>query len=336
MTARIEGVVMFTLVRFTHRIMLTIVSNSELCLFSVCVMGIMSPLNRTHMPWATNTLKETSTLARKMAVLLVSQCLIDFAVAEQTVTPNPSHNQLLPVIILTRLTCLLIIAVVVSHFFQDHTYLERSMTLLLYMYTDSSEALIDMLGIGLAGSAVAVLMYIATHFLSALNKNKLVQYFSRAFNMISINVVLNTINSDSYSTNIYSQVSLMLVVLFVIDCLRSKISIFDESRDYALWRSAQATFEGYQKFGVDPVISLVVGAALLGAKSSVPSFQHNHSMGTLVELAALVLVNMVLDVVTNMINGATTPDRIVVLFMYVISIHFITTLVVHWLGSLSS
>lgn len=210
------------------------------------------------------------------------------------------------------------------------------MTLLLYMYTDSSEALINMLGIGLAGSAVAILMYIATHALSTINKNKLVQYFSRAFNMISINVVLNTINSASYSTNINAQVSLMVVVLFVIDCLRSKVSMFDESRDYALWRSAQAAFEGYKRLGVDPIISLVVSVTLLGAKSTMPPIHHNKAIGTLVELAALVLVNMVLDVVTSMVDDATTPDRIVVLFMYVISIHFVTNLMMHWLGSLSS
>lgn len=331
MTSRIEGVVMFTLVRFTHKILRLFLSTEELAMFASSVMAIVSMISSFPQHWKMQDLAQVSVLFRKLSVLIVAQTVIDFASEGDNLSDEVFRNQASAVIILTKLSSLLFIALAVSHFFQEQSYLERSMTLLLYMYTDATELIIRNLQLGLGSASMAVLIYVFIQKFVKGDQFGFIQYFGRAFNMISINVVLNFITESTYGTNVDLQSGLLIFFLFIVDCLSVKIPIFDESRDYALWRTAQALFEEYHKAESDPLITLIVSVCVLSMKSSIPLLQNNHSISTFVELMALVLVNMILDVVTTAVENATTLDKIVVLFLYVILIHFATTLIVKWL-----
>jgi len=322
MAERIDGVITFTLVRFMYTIAVNFVSELELAVLALWVTMLTVGLAglQTRARWSP-VVGELADLTRKLFILLLNQSIISIS----TKRLASQHRQiLLPFV---ELSCLLMGAVALSTLLQQPSYTDRAITLLLYMYTDASQEILQSTGLGVASAVLIATVYIGLNSRLTEARGMHAAIFMRAFNMVSINVVLSVITDLNSATSLYTQSMLLIAFLFSVDVLTQLNPMFVESRDYCLWRSAQNLQELYKQQGVDPALTAVISCVLLGVKSVWHVTPHRQSISTLVELGSLILVNILLDVMASDIFDAPRVDKVLTLAIYVIFVHHMSSLV---------
>ena len=93
-------------------------------------------------------------------------------------------------------------------------------------------------------------------------------------------------------------------------------SIFEETRDYAMWKVSQQLFRMYQAWDVDIVLSLAGSIVVLATRGV---WSDNTQL--VFQLVVLVFVSVVLDAASDFLQASASVDKSVLLFVYVIVIH---------------
>ena len=313
--SRLDSTVMFTLIRFIFAILKLYLSNGEICL--VCVIALL----------LTNGVRRVTHDAHSMLLFevmdslgsaVLSQAIINIATAdERLMQSNVTQSQQL-LLGFTVVSSLLLVVTIIPRTMRQLSYIDRSITLLLYMYTDATQYMIQQLDVSRSAGVLSVLLYmILSRFKTTLKQFPTVQYLVKAINMVSINILLESISRRSGSlTDQHTRAFLLVVTLFVIDALNRVTMALNEGRDFAIWKGALQIFNMYIQTDIDITVTLFAALLVLVAKHAATL---NNS--TLVELYMLITVNVILHSVSTVTDTSFSLDSILILFVIVLAIH---------------
>ena len=109
------------------------------------------------------------------------------------------------------------------------------------MYTDSTQYIIQQLDVSRSAGALSVLLYMCLIRLKTmLSQYDTLQYIVKAVNMVSINILLESISRRSGSlTDQHTRAFLLVVTLFIIDALNRVTMALNEGRNFAIWKGQQ-------------------------------------------------------------------------------------------------
>lgn len=216
------------------------------------------------------------------------------------------------------------------------------------MYADGTESLFRVVEDGLIPTLVCLLLYVCMHkYNFEMKKHPSLAFLTRALNMVSINFILRSLASQCReSASLPVQTALYTVVLFLVDTVcahaftfavvcplrrlsaapsdtyqtREQVShvssIFEESRDYAMWKVSQQLFKMYLVLDIDIVLSLAGSIVVLATRDL-----WSDNTALVFQLVVLVFVSVVLDAASKFLQASASVDKSVLLFVYVIVIH---------------
>ena len=308
---RLDSVITFALIRFVHQIGRGILSEEELALGTGAGLVLLSTLP------ATSHMQYMFTLSRKIFVMVFSQCAINLVAPRQPTGDNVQATAMLQAFTIT--TCMLLLMSLLAYAFRDIDAVRRSMTLLLYIYADSTEYIVKTLDLGgLLAALVAVLVYVVFQIYAAkLRANFTLLYILRAFNMVCINLVLQSlVDVEKTYVSVDFQGAILIIVLLLIDSFSAVLPALAESRDYAIWKGSQALYILLTGLAIESDVMLFVCFAILCSKPMWKSM-----LTSVYELTLLVIINVILDIASAYITRAHTFDKAVLLFIYVVFIH---------------
>lgn len=310
---RIDSVITFALIRFVHEIGRSVLSEVDLALASGILLVVLGVLPRVA------HVQQIVKLCRQIVVMVFSQSAINIVTQNQLVINLnlPRFDILMQAFTVT--TCMLVLMSLLAYSFRDVDAVRRSMTLLLYIYADATEFIVNTLDLGgMLASTLAIFVYLVFRgYKSQLAGNFTLLYIMRAFNMVCINLILQSIvDVDANYVGVQFQSAVLIIVLFFIDALSVVMPALNEARDYAVWKSSQKLFYVVQTLQVDTEVLLFACFFVICSK---PLW---HTMLTSVyELALLVVINVLLELASNYIDRAHSVDKAILLFIYVIVIH---------------
>tara|TARA_B100001758_G_scaffold133848_2_gene115227 strand:- start:1337 stop:2383 length:1047 start_codon:yes stop_codon:yes gene_type:complete len=318
---RLDSTVMFSMIRFVYGVFEQLYSDSDIAV--VCVVALVfSSLGmrfRTHL--GTQLLLQ---VAFSLSSALLSQAIINIATQNSRIMSLSVHSTPRLLVDFVVVTSLLLAAAIIPPSLSRLPYINRAITILLYMYTDATEYIIERLDMSIAPTFISVLLYIVIvayrdFFASA----PTLSYLIRAVNMVSINVVLSSLGAvGQENSNRYTLAVLLVIVLFIIDALHRVTGMLQEGRDFAVWKGSKLIFEVYQTMDISTLATLALGVVFIVAKHVSRS-----SNSTIVEIFLLVAVNAILDSLSDYTSVAYDIDTVLMLFIYVVTIHSISNFI---------
>ena len=93
-------------------------------------------------------------------------------------------------------------------------------------------------------------------------------------------------------------------------------SIFEETRDYAMWKVSQQLFKMYLVWDIDIVLSMAGSIVVLATRDL-----WSDNTALVFQLVVLVFVSVVLETASKFLQASALVDKSVMLFVYVIVIH---------------
>ena len=252
---RIDSVITFALIRFVHEIGRTVLSEIDLALASGVLLVSLS------ISPAFSHLDHIVRLCRQIVVMLFSQCAINLVTQNQLVINLNSTRFDILMQAFTVTTCMLVLMSLLSYSFKDVDAVRRSMTLLLYIYADATEFIVKTLNLGgMLAAILSIFMYmIFQTFRERLQQDFTLTYIMRAFNMVCINLILQSIiDVDASYIGVEFQSAVLIIVLFFIDAMSVVMPALNEARDYAVWKSSQKLFFVVQSLNIDTELLLFV------------------------------------------------------------------------------
>ena len=218
----------------------------------------------------------------------------------------------------TRLTAGVSILIMISALpasFVRQSFTQRSVSLLLYMLTDATSDVISSIDFGTHIAFVSVLSM-------ALLKGRRVRhrtmtYVIKLVNMIIVNILIVSITSpDQRNTNVDVDAAMLVVVVYVMDSIRQIDNLFEDSRNYAVWKVSQQLFVIYSRYEIDDVILIQCSIIFLLLQGLVAE-----SSSTLTEVALLMAVNQILSSINTSISSRNDSGQFTLLVFYIILIH---------------
>ena len=313
--SRLDSTVMFTLIRFIFAILKLYLSNAEICFVCVIALLLTNGVRRVMHDAHSVLLFE---VIDSLGSAVLSQAVINIATADERLMRfNVTQSQQL-LLGFTVVSSLLLVVTIIPRTMRQLSYIDRSITLLLYMYTDATQYMIQQLDVSKSAGALSVLLYmILIRFKTTLKQFPTVQYVVKAINMVSINILLESISRRSGSlTAQHTRAFLLVVTLFVIDALNRVTMALNEGRDFAIWKGALQIFNMYIQTDIDITVTLFAALLVLVAKHAATL---NNS--TLVELYMLITINVILHSVSTVTDTSFSLDSILILFVIVLAIH---------------
>lgn len=313
---RLDSTIMFTLIRFVYSVLTPHYSHSEIALFTLIAVILAGTVIHRNLHPGTVLLSQ---VVFSLASALLSQAIINISTANAHLQQlTTAHRLLLDFVVVTSL---LLGAAVLPDQFRSLPYINRAITLLLYMYTDATGYMIQKLTMGVVPAFLSILLYATLiRFKSNLQSRVTLQYLIKALNMNSINVVLESAGSvNATLTDRHTQAVLIILVLFIIDALHRVSHALQEGRDFAIWKGSQKLFQIYVDMGIDPIATFAAAVIFIVGKH-VLTFKNS----TLIEVIMLVTVNVILDNLGQYTSFAYNMDKVLTLFMYVIVIHCVS------------
>lgn len=322
-SGRLDVMITYTIVKFMYAIGVQYLANSEVVLFAVVASIVTSTaLAALTLSSATHTV---CVLVLKLALMLVSQGVVSMMGIDSTVLFNRGAPPQIVLQAMTSVTCILLMAGAVPDYFRESEVVQRCVVLLLYMYADAVESLFAVIDDGVIATLACLLVYVCMHkYDTRLRRHHSLAYLVRALNMVAINFLLRSLSTVSRQEGgLVVQTVLYLVVLFIFDmlCHLSATSMFAETRDYAIWKTAQQMFLVYRSYNLDLMLSVSAGIAMIGSRAL-----WGRNTQLVFQLLALVVVSVVLDAASGMMRFSTSIDNVVLLFVYVLVIHRVATM----------
>lgn len=313
--SRLDSTIMFTLIRFTFSIFKVYINNWEIAF--VCLVAIMLTTSaRRYIADAHGSLLFEVIDSLSSAVL--SQSVINIATHDSRLMKYKVTQSQQLIMEFTTVTALLLMVTVIPDSTRKLSYVDRSITLLLYMYTDATQYIIQQLNVSRSAGVLCVVMYMfLIRYEHALSRRRTLQYVIKAVSMVSINILLESVSTASGSVNDqHTRAFLLIVTLFIIDALNRVSHNLEEGRNFALWKGALQIFNMYKDIDIDSSVTLFAAVIVIIAKHAL---QVRNS--TLVELYMLITVNVILSNVSVVTNTTFNLDSVLILFVIVLAIH---------------
>ena len=324
---RLDSVITFALIGFVSDILAESLSKLEIALVTTIILLTLRGVCNTQKLYQYSAVRQIVELLEKLSVMVLSQALISMVTEDSRILRmrESSLAQLFVAFIVT--TNLLVLVSLFAYAFSSVDAVSRSMTLLLYIYADATEIIVQRIELGRVSAALLCLLiwlvFLALDVRSTYKQLFAVQYVLSATNMVCINVVLQSLVDVDASRDAAARDSfLLLVVLFFLDGLAQLDERLGEARNYAIWKGSQKLFLVFRAFDVQLDAMLLLSLSLLYSRPLWKGL-----LSSVFELALLVVVNVVLDLANTYIAAAYTVDKAVLLFTYVVLLHQATGLV---------
>jgi len=310
--SRIDSVITFALIKFVHSILKSIFNEGEIVLLSTVALTILNSK-------IFSKYNQISILFRKIVVMVLSQSIINMTTQSDQLLRLDNERYNIMLMAFTVATCLLLLVSLITFSFKTSDAVQRSMTLLLYIYADTTEYIVQALNLGglLVSTLSIFLLVIMYEYSEQLKRQFTLAYILRAFTMVAINMVLQAvIDIDGNATALQYQCFVLITVLFLLDSFTVLLPVLAESRDYAIWKGSQKLFLVVKLLEVKPEIMIFGCLVILYSKPLWRSM-----LTSVFELALLVVINVILDIAGEYIDDAYTVDKAILLFIYVLIIH---------------
>lgn len=314
--SRLDSLISYTIIKFIYKVCAGHLSDVEIVLFGTITSILFSlSLHSIKLSAATRTICD---LMRKIGVLVVSQAFIGVLGVGENLTYDGVSTLHHVVQSMTVITCILMLSVTIPEYFQKSELVQRCITLLLYVYADATGSLFKLVEGGVIPTLLCLLLYVALHkYSSVINQRPSMAYLTRAVNMVSVNFILQSLGSlNNQAQSLPVQTILYIAVLFVVDMVSHVCIMFEETRDYAMWKVSQQLFMMYASYGLDMVLSIAISVLVLVTRAV---WVENTQL--VFQLMVLVVVSVVLDAASDFLQASASLDKSVLLFVYVIVIH---------------
>ena len=315
MQERLNSTIMFTMIRFCYSVLASHFTDAEIGL--ICLVSVIASAVSMRFSLDAGT-KLLMHVVFSLTSGLVSQSIINISTNNSRLMTFDIHSPASLLIDFVVVTSLLLGAAILPDSLTQMPYINRAITILLYMYTDATEFIVTQLNMSIAPVFICIFLYvILIRFHDALATHRTLQYLLKALNMCSINVVLasaGAVNNNTSDRHTFAVI--LLIILFSIEALHRVTGVLQEGRDFAVWKGSKLLFELYSTLDFS-IVSTLSAAVLFVVFKHVAGSRNS----TLVEVFLLVSVNAILDNLSQYTASAFNFDKILTLFMYTIVIH---------------
>lgn len=335
MEGRLDSTITFTLVRFLYNLAvsyLQMLDITMLCLVIALVCFILYPTtNSVRKKTVSENNSQVSQTALEVMIdmvlrfdfLILSQNISDIA-AKYASSTAEMHASIISGRIAAGFGILLLVGAT-PYQFTDLSVTQRSISMILYILTDSTSSIIQSLNVGVSPGLIAILSVIVLKKISADNKPTLI-YVMKGVNMIIVNVFILSIVQDTY--NVQEKMALLLLAVFTIDTLQSSDDILADSRNYAVWKTAQQLHTLYSMYKTDSSVLVTLSVFVLYMQTQM-MVSNTSINSTIVELLLLMTVNEVLSNIEDVMSSMNGMGSASLLMMYVIIIYTVKRILFH-------
>ena len=325
MTNRVDSVITFTLIRFVQQALTEHFSNTEISFTAFWVTVAATVLKLSAIFEKLNTIDSLLTTIQRLALLVANQAAIS---TQSVVTPLFFTDV---IIMIVKVTSLLVVFFVASSLAKLPAYTDQSLTLLLYMYTDAIQNVIDSLDLRMSGAVLFIGVYCCMRYKwkNVETESSLIAFFGRGIIMLSVNVAMAEIERQIPDER--SQSIALVFFIFTLDVITDIYAGFSDARDFCIWRSAQTLFGIYSRQNIEIGASFSLGVVLFFAKDTSQSYKFVKFSTTWSSVVTLILVNMLLAVASPHDTNHSI-EHIFEVFIYVIVVHQLCTSLTKYLA----
>lgn len=323
--SRLDSAINFTLIRFLYGMMQLVLSNNEIILINVTLLLFINT------SFATNILLNIEVIVTVVFSLssgLVAQALINTATNNELLVSMKLNDTGRLLEQFTVTTAMLLFVSIIPMKLQQKEYVSRAITILLYMYTDATQNIVDQVNFGWSPPFFCVLICILLERHRVYLESRVtLQYIVKALNMVSINILITSVSTiDTNATDLYTSTALLIITLFAIDTMMQLSGNMQEGRNYAIWKGAQQLFFVYQELHISTLVTFVLAVIfILMHTTSVRVVELLHFRNnTILELFLLVVVNVVIEQLQQNALSVFSVEQAFVLMLYIISIHTVS------------
>ena len=316
----------FTLIRFVQQTLSQHFTNTEIAFTAFWVTVAATVLQLSLLLKELNVIDSLLTTIQRLALLIANQA----AISTQSIATPLFFTDV--IIMIVKVTALLIVFFVASSLARLPAYTDQSLTLLLYMYTDAIQNVIDSLDLRMSGAVLFVGVYCLMRYKwkNVEKDSSLVAFFGRGIIMLSVNVAMAEIERQIPDER--SQSIALVFFIFTLDVITDIYAGFADARDFCIWRSAQTLFSIYSRQDIEIGASFALGVVLFFAKDISQSYKFVKFSTTWSSVVTLILVNMLLSVASpNDTNHSI--EHIFGVFIYVIVVHQLCTSLTKYLAT---
>lgn len=171
--------------------------------------------------------------------------------------------------------------------------------------------------LGFNGVLLSLLVMVGIKIFSTQVTQHVLLYAFKLIDMITVNIMISSIITlDTKNIQADVQAGLMVVFLFCVDIIRSYDDVFENARNYAVWKISQQIFGIYRVFQLDNIILLYISVVVVFLDSLFTT-----KTKTLTEVSLLLAVNQILDSIEVTFVEKNNSGEYTLLLFYVILIH---------------
>lgn len=325
MTQRIEGALMFTMVRFLYALLRKGFGKNTIAFLNVLVAFMAYNLKRLVLMGrgdisALKSLRYISRVFQKFATLISTQAII------QSLQPVDlgTSSVLVQVECLAVSLCMLILLTLLPVAFKHSEDGMQFMRLVLFMFTDNTEFIIHRVAFGWTLPFLSMAGFIFMYRLKHERSSEIHMVLSQAFTLALTNMmILSTWTVNVHSTDSYSQLTQLISLLVLFDAISHVFGQFSAMRDYAVWQGAAQVYNMVvlQKINETAVI-VVAGFVILILQVSSKYFM---SSGAITELSVLLILNIILGMIRRVITTLHANDTMIVVMLWIMVIEIFTS-----------
>ena len=320
--SRLDSTIHFTLIRFIYQVLSHKLANLEIILIMVTCLFFLGTKSKQilqgHMVLIVDVFESLSSG-------LLGQALINIATSNEVILQPQIQDTAKLFEEFAVVTSMLFFASIIPHQLQKKEYIHRAITILLYMYTDATQSIVNRLAFKWTAGFVCLLVFVALHKCDRiLRQTTTLQYFVKAVNMVVVNIVLTSVSKiDVESSDLHTQTVLLLMLLFFIDSLNHLIPVLQDSRNFAIWKGAQMLFVVYSQFDVQPILTFLMAIMVIVLHTVtltwIPDIQKQQT--SIIEVFLLVVVNVIIDQLGDYTSKVYSVENSLLLFIYILGIH---------------
>jgi hypothetical protein len=323
--SRLDSTINFTLIRFLYSMLQRVLSNTEIIFINVTLLLF---INTTFAINILLNIEVITAVVYSLSSGLVAQALINTATNNELLVSMKLNDSSRLLEQFTVTTAMLLFASIIPFKLQQKEYVSRAITILLYMYTDATQNIVDQVNFGWSPPFFCVLICILLErHRDYLESRATLQYIVKALNMVTINILITSVTIiDTSATDLYTSTALLIITLFAIDTMIHLSGNMEEGRNYAIWKGAQQLFFVYQELHISTLVTFALALIfILMHTTSVRIVELFHLRNnTILELFLLVVVNVIIDQLQTNALSVFSVEQAFVLMLYIISIHTVS------------
>ena len=292
---RLDTTITFTLVRFFYEFLLKMTDSDSV--FYLCfIVFLISSHATTTLADSMSASKIVWEMIQNFSMMTFSQNLTRTATGYLDASTS-MHWSTWSTHLASGFSLLILITVLLKTIAAS-SFTRRSVSLLLYMLTDSTSSILTTVNLGTSTVFVCVLSIAVLRRQARTWRDSSMVHVLKLFNMLVVNMlILSILDTDARNNSVDVQAALLVIVVFGMDVLRQMDSLVEESRNYAVWKVSQQLFVIYTRYQFEDLVLIycsVIAILLQGSVFSqlVAAAQH---ASTATEIALLMAVNQILS-----------------------------------------